>query len=105
MLLEIFPAAREAAEDVASRHVVAALFHPSGDTTQRKLRRRDPQLDDFDPPSGGKRRQFRSQRREPAGDQIRIDEMDYTRLFGQELTRKGGLSCSVRSCNDDAAWR
>jgi len=51
VLLEVFPAAREAAQDVASRHVMAALFHPSCDTTQRELRRRDPQVDDFDPPA------------------------------------------------------
>jgi hypothetical protein len=48
----MIPAAREAAQDIPSRHVMTALFHPSCDTTQRELRRRDPQIDDFNSPAG-----------------------------------------------------
>jgi len=37
--LKIIPAAREATHDVTARHVLATLFHASGDTPQRELRR------------------------------------------------------------------
>jgi hypothetical protein len=145
VFLKVAPAACEAAQDIAPQHVMTASFDPSGYTAECQLRRRDAQIDGFDPPAGsfstlqsndetadatqgalegkiisiiGKAikfsqkqahcrecRQFRTQCREPDGDQIRIDEMNYTCLLGQELTSKYSFTCSIRSCNDDATRR
>ena len=51
------------------------------------------------------RRQFRPQRRQPAGDQIGINEMDNAGLSGQKLAGKSGFSRAIRSGDDDAARR
>jgi hypothetical protein len=52
MSFEIVSAARKTSEHVAPRHIVAALLDPSGDPPQGQLRRGDPQIYDFDSPTG-----------------------------------------------------
>jgi hypothetical protein len=53
--------------------------------------------------AGGERGQLWAQRGETAGNEIRDDEMQDARVFGQELPRERGFAGVVGSGDDDAA--
>jgi hypothetical protein len=48
-------------------------------------------------------RQLRFQWRQPACDQVRINEVNHTRIFWEISTRKRRLPGAIRSGNDDTA--
>jgi hypothetical protein len=49
VFFKIIPAASEPAHHISARNVMPTLFNPGGDTPEAELRRRNSQIDNFDP--------------------------------------------------------
>ena len=80
----------EAAERTLERKINAAGGEPIGLGKEQ--------------PARTNRGQPRPERREPARDQIRIDEMHDSRKFREKLLGESGLTRAVRPSNQDTSW-